>query len=72
MEEKARRIEENLVLDAVIQMFIKQVAIINKKLREAANDAANKKSFVQTRSQSMEDGTNKVLNQANRFASLYK
>jgi len=50
MEEKARRLEENLVLDSVIQMFIKQVAIINRKLREAANDAKQgKKSLVQTR-----------------------
>jgi len=38
MEEKARRLEENIVLDGIIQMFIKQVAILNKRLRAATTD----------------------------------
>jgi len=43
MSEKARRLEENLVLDGIIKIFIEQVAILSKKTREAANDKASKK-----------------------------
>jgi len=38
MDEKARRDEENIILDGIIQMFIEQVAILNGKLRAGATD----------------------------------
>jgi hypothetical protein len=43
MQEKARRLEENLVLDGIVKIFIEQVAILSKKTREAANDASDAK-----------------------------
>lgn len=38
MAEKARRDEENLLLDEIIQLFIEQVAILSGKIRAGATD----------------------------------
>jgi len=48
MEEKARRDEENLVLDDIIQLFIDQVAVLSKKGRAGATDYADDGSFNQS------------------------
>lgn len=46
MQEKARRLEENLVLDGIVKIFIKQVAKLAKKTREGASK--KKAMFIET------------------------
>lgn len=41
MVEKRRRLEENIVLDGVIELFIKQVSILAKKTRARVDDVAD-------------------------------
>lgn len=48
MEEKARRLEENLTLDGIIRIFQEQVSILASKTRAAATDYADDKSFNQS------------------------
>lgn len=45
MEERSRREEENIVLDGIIQLFVEQVAILDKKLRAGATDYQDDGSF---------------------------
>jgi len=45
MAEKARRDEENLLLDGIIQLFIDQVAVLDKRSRAGATDYADDGSF---------------------------
>lgn len=48
MEEKARRLEENLTLDGIIRIFEEQVSILAAKTRAEATDYADDKSFNQS------------------------
>merc|ERR1711907_239659 len=45
MAEKARRDEENLVLDDIIEMFIAQVSVLDGRMRAGATDYADDGSF---------------------------
>jgi len=48
MAEKARRDEENIVLDDIIQMFIAQVSVLDGRMRAGATDYADDGSFNQS------------------------
>merc|ERR1711939_164092 len=45
MAEKARRDEENIVLDEIIAMFIEQVSVLDGRMRAGATDYADDGSF---------------------------
>merc|ERR1711939_345135 len=45
MAEKARRDEENIVLDDIVQMFIAQVSVLDARSRAGATDYADDGSF---------------------------
>jgi len=48
MAEKARRDEENLILDGIIQLFIEQVSILAGKTKASATDFSDDGSFNQS------------------------
>lgn len=48
MEEKARRLEENLTLDGIIRIFQEQVSILAAKTRQRATDYSDDGQFNQS------------------------
>jgi len=45
MAEKARRDEENIILDDIVQMFIAQVSVLDGRSRAGATDYSDDGSF---------------------------
>jgi len=55
MAEKARRLDENLVLDGIIKIFVEQVSILNGKTRKAVDDFSDDGKFNHSQGQNYND-----------------
>jgi len=77
MAEKARRDEENIILDDIVQMFIEQVSVLDGRSRAGATDYADDGSFNRStgsdytadRVDSMNDGVDQMNADANAAAA---